>query len=59
MVLAGTGVDLWLRLVSAVRVEELCADLARSHAASRELVADDVLAALDDLIERGLVVRDG
>ncbi len=59
VVLADTGVDLWLRLVSPVRVEELCTDLARSHAAPRELVADDVLAALDDLIGRGLVVGDG
>ena len=57
VLLAGTGVALWAELATEIRVDELVARLADAHRATPELVATDVIDALDDLVARGVVVR--
>ncbi len=56
VVLADTGVALWQRLSDPVRVHQLCDELAAAHDADLETVRGDVAVALDDLIDRDLVV---
>jgi hypothetical protein len=57
--LSGSGVALWHALAAPVTHAELCAELARDHGVDVATVAADLQPVLDDLLGRGLVVRDG
>ncbi|MBF0375281.1 MAG: PqqD family protein, partial [Alphaproteobacteria bacterium] len=48
------GSDIWRRLEQPIRVDALCADLARDYDAPDETIAADVLALLARLLEQEL-----
>lgn len=55
VVLAGTGVALWLELSSPTTVADLIERLAAAHQAPAEVVGPDVREALSTLIDRAVV----
>src|SRR5690348_5572211 len=55
--LSGTGVLLWLALGEPITAGELAEELAVLVGAPVSVVADDVLHALADLVQRGLVTE--
>lgn len=56
--LTGTGVALWHALAAPVAHADLCARLAADHGVDVDTVAADLRTVLDDLVGRGVVVRD-
>lgn len=50
-----TGSDLWRRLETPCRVDDLCADLADQYDVDEDALARDVLDLLTEMQERGLV----
>lgn len=55
--LIGTGVLLWVALVEPITADELATELAAVVGAPVEVVARDVLTALADLVQRGVVTQ--
>lgn len=53
--LRGTACELWRALATPVAPSELVTRLARTHGTDSEVIAHDVLAAVDRLAEAGLV----
>ena len=56
--LGGIGSDIWLRLQSPVRVENLIAELTEEYDAAPGLIEKDVLELLTQLAEEGLIRVD-
>lgn len=53
------GADIWTRIAQPLRVDALCADLARDYDASIETIRSGVIAFLTQIADKGLIeVRD-
>ncbi|MBF0335375.1 MAG: PqqD family protein [Alphaproteobacteria bacterium] len=50
-----SGGEIWRRIERPIRVEDLCADLARDFDAPAATIAADVLALLARLLEQDLI----
>jgi hypothetical protein len=55
--LNGTAAELWDRLEEPITVAELTAGLARRHRIDEQRAARDTVAAIGQLIDRGLAVQ--
>ena len=55
--LSGTGVLLWLGLLQPTTANELATEVGAAVEVPVEVVASDVLAALGDLVRRGVVTQ--
>lgn len=50
------GSDIWKRLQNAMSVAELCAALQQDYDADAETIQQDVIAWLDKMREKGLII---
>lgn len=56
--LNASGAAVWTAIAAPVAVPELVEDVAAAFEVDTSLVEADVLALLDELHERGLIVRE-
>lgn len=57
--ITGTGREIWKRLNADTTVNELCHALSEEYDATPETIKTETLSLLEDLFDKGLIVKTG